>query len=58
MTYNILSTSEDTPPRARWLRAASRAFFVVRAFVVFWRKSGDWHGLLVSLFLAEGLRSC
>lgn len=56
MAHNILSASEDTRPRGRWLMAALLVFFIVEA-VVLWHKSGDWYGLLVSLFLRTGSRS-
>jgi hypothetical protein len=47
---------EVARPRDRWLTAASLTFFVVGA-LVFWRESGDWYGLFVSLFLETGSRS-
>jgi hypothetical protein len=56
MAHNILSASEDTRPRGRWLMATSLVFFIVEALVL-WHKSGDWYGLLVSLFLRTGSRS-
>jgi hypothetical protein len=55
MTYNILSALEVARPRGRWLTAASLTFFVIGTLVL-WRRSGDWYGLFVSLFLTPGSR--
>jgi hypothetical protein len=53
VAHNILSASEDTRPRGRWLMVATLVFFIVEDLVL-WHKSGDWYGLLVSLFLRTG----